>query len=152
MFEVSGVAVIAIFGFSTSTSNFEELETGSVVTASVALTVGNVIGTLNWVVGATNPGVATRAYLGLFDSSGNLTLNGANSLRFVGTTNSNYLGFKAPATVTSNLTWTLPSADGTNGQVLGTNGSGTLSWVTPSFSGIIFSYRESLLRQVSYAL
>ena len=70
--------------------------------------------------------------LSYVDSSGNFTLNGANSLRFIGTANSNYLGFKAPATVTSNLTWTLPSADGTNGQVLGTNGSGTLSWVTPS--------------------
>jgi hypothetical protein len=70
--------------------------------------------------------------LSYVDSSGNFTLNGANSLRFIGTTNSNYLGFKAPATVTANLTWTLPSGDGSNGQVLGTNGSGTLSWVTPS--------------------
>ena len=33
-------------------------------------------------------------------------------------------------TVSSNVTWTLPSADGTNGQILQTNGSGTLSWVT----------------------
>ena len=30
----------------------------------------------------------------------------------------------------SNLTFTLPSADGTNGQVIQTNGSGTLSFVT----------------------
>ena len=75
---------------------------------------------------------STGTILSYIDSSGNFTLNGANSLRFIGTTNSNYLGFKAPATVTANLTWTLPSGDGTNGQVLGTNGSGTLSWVTPS--------------------
>jgi hypothetical protein len=42
----------------------------------------------------------------------------------------NYVAFKAPATIASDVTWTLPSADGTNGQVLSTNGSGTLSWET----------------------
>jgi len=41
---------------------------------------------------------------------------------------SNYVAFAAPSTVSANLTWTLPGADGTSGQVLSTNGSGTLSW------------------------
>jgi hypothetical protein len=41
----------------------------------------------------------------------------------------NYVAIKAPASIASNVTWTLPNADGTNGQVLQTNGSGTLSWV-----------------------
>lgn len=40
---------------------------------------------------------------------------------------------KAPASGT--VTFTLPSADGTNGQVMQTNGSGTLSFATPS-SGV----------------
>jgi hypothetical protein len=31
--------------------------------------------------------------------------------------------------VAANLTWTLPAADGTNGQILSTNGSGILAWV-----------------------
>ena len=35
----------------------------------------------------------------------------------------------------SNLTFTLPSADGTNGQVIQTNGSGVLSFVTVSGGG-----------------
>jgi hypothetical protein len=39
-----------------------------------------------------------------------------------------YVAFGAPASVTTSLTWTLPAADGTNGQVLSTNGSGVLSW------------------------
>lgn len=43
---------------------------------------------------------------------------------------SNYVGFKAPSIIAANKIWTLPSADGTNGQVLSTNGSGTLSWAT----------------------
>jgi len=40
----------------------------------------------------------------------------------------NYVSLKAPDTIASNLTLTLPSADGTSGQALTTNGSGTLSF------------------------
>lgn len=43
---------------------------------------------------------------------------------------SNYVAFKAPASVSLDVTWTLPNADGTNGQVIGTNGSGTLSFIS----------------------
>jgi hypothetical protein len=46
----------------------------------------------------------------------------------------NYVSFKAPASIASDVTWTLPSSDGTTGQVLSTNGSGTLSWATASGS------------------
>ena len=45
---------------------------------------------------------------------------------------SNYVAIKAPDSIASNLTLTLPSADGTNGQALITNGSGTLSFTTLS--------------------
>jgi hypothetical protein len=44
----------------------------------------------------------------------------------------NYIAIKAPDSIASNLTLTLPSADGTNGQALVTNGSGTLSFTTLS--------------------
>jgi hypothetical protein len=47
----------------------------------------------------------------------------------------NYVGFIAPAAVAANVQWTLPNADGSANQVLQTNGSGVLSWSTPS-SGI----------------
>ena len=45
---------------------------------------------------------------------------------------SNYVALKAPDTIASNLTLTLPSADGSSGQVLQTNGGGVLSFATPS--------------------
>ena len=45
---------------------------------------------------------------------------------------SNYVALKAANTLAGNVTFTLPNADGTNGQVLQTNGSGTLSFTTPS--------------------
>jgi hypothetical protein len=48
----------------------------------------------------------------------------------------NYVGFKAPASITTNLVWTLPSADGTANQVLSTDGSGVLSFATASSGGV----------------
>jgi len=46
----------------------------------------------------------------------------------------NYVGFKAPSSITTNLVFTLPSGDGTANQVLQTNGSGTLSFATSGVS------------------
>lgn len=47
----------------------------------------------------------------------------------------NYVGFKAPASISADLSWTLPASDGAAGQFLGTNGSGILSWSTPAGAG-----------------
>ena len=58
------------------------------------------------------------------------TLNAQAELRLADSDSSNYVGVKSPATVGSNLVWTLPAADGSNGQALTTNGSGTLSWAS----------------------
>ena len=40
------------------------------------------------------------------------------------------------AAAAGSATYTLPSADGTNGQVLSTNGSGVLAWATAAASGV----------------
>jgi hypothetical protein len=79
---------------------------------------------------------------GNLTDSANLTYDGTNfqigsqgDLRLGDSDNSNWLAFQAPTTVASNVTWTLPGTDGTSNQVLTTNGSGTLSWSTPS-SGV----------------
>lgn len=42
----------------------------------------------------------------------------------------NYVGLKAPNALAANTTFTLPTADGTNGQYLQTNGSGQLAFAT----------------------
>ena len=44
----------------------------------------------------------------------------------------NYVSLKAPATIGSNVTWTLPAADGSANQHLKTDGSGALGWATDS--------------------
>lgn len=55
------------------------------------------------------------------------------------TSGTNFVAFKAPNTLSSDVTWTLPSADATiSGQYLVSNAAGTLSWVTPS-SGTVSS-------------
>ncbi len=87
---------------------------------------------------------------GSFGGSANFTWDGTNvqigatgALRFADTDSSNYVAFKSPGTVSTNVTWTLPSADGTSNQVLTTNGSGTLSWSSPAGSGTVTSVAVS---------
>ena len=55
-----------------------------------------------------------------------------NEVRFGDSDNSNYVGFKSGAAVTTNTVWALPLGDGTANQVLQTNGSGTLTFATVS--------------------
>jgi len=52
-----------------------------------------------------------------------------------GTNNgTNFIGLKAPNSVTTTTTFTLPDGDGTNGQILTTDGSGNLSFSNPAAS------------------
>ena len=53
-------------------------------------------------------------------------------VRFKDADGSHYVGLQAPTTVSSNLVWTLPAADGSANQILKTNGSGVLGWATDS--------------------
>lgn len=76
---------------------------------------------------------------------GLLNLNTQAELRFYDSDGSNYVGFKSPATVAVNKMWILPSADGTSGQVLSTNGSATLSWATASGGGSATGLEQTFL-------
>lgn len=55
-------------------------------------------------------------------------------LRFIEGSGSNYVGFKAPTSISTNSIWTLPTSDGSNRQHLTTNGSGVLSWSNNRFT------------------
>ena len=68
--------------------------------------------------------------------AGDLQLNNRGDLKFADADSSNYVAFQAPAVVSSNVTWILPGADGAIGQVLTTDGNGTLSWATASSNGL----------------
>jgi hypothetical protein len=72
---------------------------------------------------------------GIVVSDKSVQLQATSELRFADTDSSNYVGFKAPGTVSANKIWTLPATDGTSGQLLSTNGSGVLSWATDASGG-----------------
>jgi hypothetical protein len=64
-----------------------------------------------------------------FEGAGTVTMS---SLKFyeASALEGNFVALKAPLSISSDVTWTLPAADGTSGQVIKTNGSGTLSFAT----------------------
>jgi microcystin-dependent protein len=55
-----------------------------------------------------------------------------NEIRFHDSDSSNYAAVKAPGTISSNYTLTLPGGDGDANQFLKTDGSGALSWASIS--------------------
>jgi len=64
----------------------------------------------------------------ILDQNG-ITLQAQSDLRFADSDSSNYVALQAPATVSSNVTLTLPATDSpVSGYALISNGSGQLSW------------------------
>ena len=61
-----------------------------------------------------------------------IRVNATGALKLYDSDDSNYVALQSGGTVSSNVTWTLPTADGSSGQTLTTDGSGTLSWATAS--------------------
>ena len=82
----------------------------SITTPSATITGGTISGITQMDVAGTS---AAGANIKLYEDTDNGT---------------NYVSLKAADNIASNLTFTLPSADGTNGQAIITNGSGTLSF------------------------
>jgi len=67
---------------------------------------------------------------GIFKIAGDTQLQAQGDLRFADSDSSNYVAFQGAGTISSNVTWTLPSADGSANQAIVTNGSGVLSFAT----------------------
>ena len=96
---------------------------------------GNLDVNSNSITSATNGNVVLDPHgTGMVHIAGNATRPG--ELRIFEDTDdgSNYIGLKA-GTVGTSLTYTLPITDGSNGDALVTNGSGTLSFTTISGGG-----------------
>jgi hypothetical protein len=90
-----------------------------------------------------NVGIGTNSPVSIFQTlGGHFTLGSldnstAAEIRFrEGSDNgTEYIALKAPDAVTNSITFTLPLADGSVGQVLQTNGAGALSWTVNASSG-----------------
>ena len=110
----------AVPSFDGTTGKLIQNNSGVTISAGVVTATG-FSGPINGTVGATTPTT------GVFTD---VTLNAQGDVRFADSDSSNYVAFQGASTIASNVTWTLPSVDGTTGQVLSTDGSGTLSWAT----------------------
>jgi hypothetical protein len=105
-------------------------------------TIDHTANTVNWLDSTVSiTGLSTTAtgtVLTLSDtattSTVNLIIDNDKEIRFREATanGTNYVSLSAPATLASDVSFTLPSADGANGQALITNGSGVLSFTTLS--------------------
>jgi hypothetical protein len=94
---------------------------------------------------------ATGTVLTLSDtattSSVNLIIDNDKEIRFREATanGTNYVSLSAPTTLSADLSLTLPSADGTSGQFLSTNGSGVLSFASGGVTGVSTSATGTVL-------
>jgi hypothetical protein len=90
--------------------------------------------TLTGVVGTTATQTLTNKTLTTPSINNSATVGGSFKLLEASNNGTNFVALKAPDTLAADVTYTLPTADGTNGQVLATNGTGTLSWSSASGS------------------
>jgi hypothetical protein len=134
----SALSVLNI-GNNTSSNAFRLVLGSSTNTAWAGADSANLVQALNaplafWtnnaervrILGTGNVGVNTTSPGSTLDVKGTLRLSGSSS---------GYVGF-APAAAAGSTTYTLPSADGSNGHILTTNGSGTLTWAAPGVSSV----------------
>lgn len=116
----TGVAVPAgktMFVFNTGTNVVDAISyVTALATATATITGGTISGITQLDVAGTS---AAGANIKLYEDTDNGT---------------NYVSLKAANTIASNVTFTLPAADGTSGQAIVTDGSGTLSFGTAGIS------------------
>ena len=87
--------------------------------------------TFNIQDGANNQRLNYHADSNRTEFTGN---NATHEIRLIHQNNSSYTGFRANSSGT--VTYTLPAGDGSNGQLLFTNGTGGLGWTTVAGGGV----------------
>ena len=112
---------------------------GGTMTGALTLSTG-AVGTPSLTVGDSTTGLYRRGsnQLGVtvsgtqtaFFNSDGLSILGQDDLRLYRNSNDRYVALQASNSISGNYTLTLPTADGSNGQMLQTNGSGSLSFTT----------------------
>jgi len=114
------------YGVSSTTLTFTEAPASGDKIEVRELTTTSTIASIDDGTGAATINANADATI---DILGDVQLTAQGDLRFMDSDSSNYVAFQAPGTVSSNVTWTLPSADaGTSGYALVSDGAGTLSW------------------------
>lgn len=133
------------------------LDIGGTLTTAAAFSTSGANALTLTTTGATNvtlPTTGTLATLGgteIFSGAKTFTADVAvdnqKALLFYETdaNGSNYIGLKAPASVTADKVFTLPDGDGAANQVLKTDGAGALGWA--SVTSKVTSVRGQMIRR-----
>ncbi len=143
--DATGPGVLKLYEDTDDGTNYAGLQAGTMAT-DVTWTLPTADGTSGQVLstdGLKNLSWTSEGAFSTVTASGAVTANanlsvkngstGAGTVSFYEDSDdgTNYAGLKA-GTMASDVTWTLPTADGTSGQVMSTDGSGTLSWSSVS--------------------
>ena len=143
--DATGPGVLKLYEDTDDGTNYAGLQAGTMAT-DVTWTLPTADGTSGQVLstdGLKNLSWTSEGAFSTVTASGAVTANANLSVKNGGTgagtvsfyedsdDGTNYAGLKA-GTMASDVTWTLPTADGTSGQVMSTDGSGTLSWSSVS--------------------
>jgi hypothetical protein len=127
---IGNIAASGISANSLSTNNFYSPivygGTAGSVNLTLESTTNSTKGKLLLVPSGGNVGIGTTTANAKLEVNGELRLDG---------TTSGYVGLRAPDTVNTSVTWTLPNSDGLSNQFLTTNGSGRLQWSSSVVTG-----------------
>ena len=129
-----GVTGIALDSINSGTSNVSVVSSGGNVTVGIG---GSEVAEFS------SAGLVITGALST--ESGNVEIQSQNQLRFYDSDSSHYVALRSSATVSANVTWTLPTSDGTDGQVLTTNGGGILSFADAGGGASGSSYPNSTI-------
>ena len=137
-------------------SNAVSLQAGT-LSADVTFTLPTADGTSGQVLNTDGSGVLSWSTVSTSSTSGTHSVTGtsesAGVLKLFEDTDdgTNFVSLKA-ATMDADVNYILPTADGTSGQVLSTDGSGTLSWTSSSGSSSINGLSDALIEDNSLYL
>ena len=121
--QIGGVAITA----TAAELNYTDVTTLGLTEASKAVTAdaNGVVSFDNGTIEESTVVTSSLTSVGTLTSltvGGDVTVNAQGDLRLADSDSSNYVGFQAPATVASNVVWTLPAADGSANYLLKTDG------------------------------
>ncbi len=89
-------------------------------------------------------GIGTATPAVELDVDGSIHVRSQGDIRWGDSDNSNFVAFQSAATVASDVTWTLPDADGVaDGAYIVTNGSAVLRWVEPASASVTVTVTSS---------
>ncbi len=96
--------------------------------------------TLSAMTAVAQVGVQNNAFTAI--PSSNDAATGQVGFQELESNGTDLVGFRAPASVTTEVIWTLPDADGTSNQAMCTDAAGTLTWCSPAFTDVENEFTE----------